>query len=607
MFKSLYYFSTMALVILIIPANLVSILLGVMAGIALTFYLIRKCSETNSKICRDHFFAFIVIYFFFICKFYNRWIYSSKLSFIAVAIGMDAHILLALATSLLVVASWPSFGGIMNGMFSVREKEYSISDYEAKVVFWQKIFLFIIAVVTITIFSKSSFLYPLNDWVDSNCFFTMGKSILYGKVPYRDLYEQKGPLLYFIHVLAALISPNSFLGVYFIEIIACYFFLLYAYKITLLYVVDKYVVFLMPFFSWLIYSSANFRDGDSAEELCLPFIVYSLFIGMKYLKTDVIPSFRECLFVGITSSCVLWIKYTMLGFYIGWIILPAILLIRGKRYKDLLKIVATIVFGVIIVTVPILLYFLCNHAIGDLFTVYFYNNMFLYNTKNATSNLVYNVFNNLNNVLMNNKFLKFSLAMGLIGLWNEKKSFMQFCITFAFSSIFIFFPSIVYPYYSFILYAFAIFGMITITFIVEKVIGNVKIPLILIVNMMVLILCVKNSSNNYLILENKDNLPQYKFKKIIEQTENPTLLNYGFLDGGFYTTCNIVPTCKYFCELNIQLDEMFETQDEYIEKGLVDFVVTRDKTITSAKYHQVSTASYYFEGEIRNYYLYQLK
>ena len=46
--------------------------------------------------------------------------------------------------------------------------------------------------------SESSFLYPMNDWVDGNCFFTMGKSMMNGSVPYLDLFEQKGPLLFLI-------------------------------------------------------------------------------------------------------------------------------------------------------------------------------------------------------------------------------------------------------------------------------------------------------------------------------------------------------------------------------------------------------------------------
>lgn len=61
---------------------------------------------------------------------------------------------------------------------------------------------------------KSSFQYPLNDWGDTNCFFTLGRGIKHGIIPYLDLYEQKGPLLYFQFYLAALMSETSFIGVF---------------------------------------------------------------------------------------------------------------------------------------------------------------------------------------------------------------------------------------------------------------------------------------------------------------------------------------------------------------------------------------------------------
>ena len=77
-------------------------------------------------------------------------------------------------------------------------------------VFW---LCMIAAAAVLAIGTKSSFLYPLNDWVDSNCFYTMGKAMVHGKVLYRDLYEQKGPLLYMLHAVGYLISPGSFTGV----------------------------------------------------------------------------------------------------------------------------------------------------------------------------------------------------------------------------------------------------------------------------------------------------------------------------------------------------------------------------------------------------------
>ena len=77
----------------------------------------------------------------------------------------------------------------------------------------------LVSFATLAVCTRSSFLYPLNDWVDSNCYFTVGKSMFNGKVVYRDIYEQKGVLLYFIHGIAYLISNTTFFGVFIFEVI----------------------------------------------------------------------------------------------------------------------------------------------------------------------------------------------------------------------------------------------------------------------------------------------------------------------------------------------------------------------------------------------------
>ena len=55
--------------------------------------------------------------------------------------------------------------------------------------------LLIVSILTLLICSKNSPLYPYNDWVDGNAFFTMGKGMFNGKVPYKDLFEQKWNIL----------------------------------------------------------------------------------------------------------------------------------------------------------------------------------------------------------------------------------------------------------------------------------------------------------------------------------------------------------------------------------------------------------------------------
>ena len=89
---------------------------------------------------------------------------------------------------------------------------------------------FLVAFCVLLFTSKNSFLYPFNDWVDENAFFTVGKGIFKGVVPYRDVFEQKGLLLYFLFGIASLISYKSFIGVFFLEVVFFTFFLYYGYK-----------------------------------------------------------------------------------------------------------------------------------------------------------------------------------------------------------------------------------------------------------------------------------------------------------------------------------------------------------------------------------------
>lgn len=74
--------------------------------------------------------------------------------------------------------------------------------------------------VLLLLCSQCSPLYPTNVWVDANCLLTVGRVMKEGGVLYRDIYEQKGPTLYLINMLAACISDTSFLGVYVMEVIS---------------------------------------------------------------------------------------------------------------------------------------------------------------------------------------------------------------------------------------------------------------------------------------------------------------------------------------------------------------------------------------------------
>lgn len=317
--------------------------------------------------------------------FYYRWRDSGKVAALARVFRLSTKRLVAVAAFALAVGAWVFVRALMEtlkGYWSKPGRGQTGSVLpDGKRIKGEGILLCgASAFGVITVCSKSSFLYPFNDWVDANCFFTVGKAMMNGVVVYRDLFEQKGPLLYFLHGIAWLISRDSFFGVYLLELAAAFFFLYYSYKSIRLYCGPQSRL-LIPILAMLTYSSKAFCHGDSAEELCLPFLAYGVWVSLKALEERQSLSARECVLVGAMAGCVFWIKFTLVGFYIGWFLVPAALLVLQKNGKKLLEMVMQIAGGVVLATLPFVIYFAVNYAIGDWLEVYLYDNMFQYSVR----------------------------------------------------------------------------------------------------------------------------------------------------------------------------------------------------------------------------------
>ena len=69
----------------------------------------------------------------------------------------------------------------------------------------EPLFLFLFAVLVTTLFSTCSFLYPLNPWDDANVYMNIGNAMLGGKELSVDIFDLKGPVLYLMHEMAAVL------------------------------------------------------------------------------------------------------------------------------------------------------------------------------------------------------------------------------------------------------------------------------------------------------------------------------------------------------------------------------------------------------------------
>lgn len=464
------------------------------------------------------------------------------------------------------------------------------------------------AIVTMTFVSMCSPLYPFNPWDDANCFLTLGRGIIHGLVPYRDLYEQKGPLLYFIYAFAALISESSFIGALLFEYAAASVYAIFSWKIAKLFTKpSKYAVLLVPILLAINYTTKMFNYGGNAEELCFPLLTVALYFALRSIVTgDGLPSNREAVICGLIAGALFWIKYTFLGFIIGLCIYILVISIKHKQMARLWSLIWRFIAGFIALSVPILIYFVANGSLDSLWEAYFYNNIFLYQTDYLTNRLnsipvigniaivCTSIFTTAKDFIHFGILLVFTLiSCCFIPKEYRKKAYFLLCITAAAASLTAFTRPIFVYYYGYILaygFGLSLIGAVKLLGVIEKVFKNNErfIKLLLsVVLVIIFIFSIFTSKNLYLLLKPKDELVQYRMAEIINQTPDAKILTYDVMDSGFYTAAGLMPSNRFFCYLNIERNypAILEEQNRLIEEGYFDYIVT----------------SYFFEEELDNY------
>ena len=451
------------------------------------------------------------------------------------------------------------------------------------------LFCIFLSFTFLLIATKSSPLYPFNDWVDTNASFTMGKAMMNGRVLYRDIVDQRGPFLYLLFGVAYLISNTTFIGVFIFEVVAASFLFYFSFRAINLFINAKYAVISLPMLTAMVLNLKSFAQGGSPEEFCLPLIAVGLYHLLAYFK-DIYPKpvpQKWVLINGVIAGCVLWIKFSLLGFWIGWVLSVCISLIINHGMVKALKTCLVFLTGMIIATLPWVAYFGFHQSIYKWVNSYFIVNLRGYSTSSSILTIIKSTIIGILYLLRENPvtigFLFFGFIVSIIyeKFIEHKLGRVSLLLSFFLLALSVFGGGTLYIYYLLIFSPFIIFGFIFVmTQIFEKYgkIYNSKYAY-----MLTCIIFIISLTFTYFFHHNvdmlkltKNDLVQYHYATIINKNENPTLLNYGGLDHGFYTTTGIVPSVKYFQNLNIDYSRypvVMDEQNRYIREKLVDYVV----------------------------------
>ncbi len=452
----------------------------------------------------------------------------------------------------------------------------------------------IIAVfIVLAICSKSSFFYPINNWGDAHCYYILGRGILNGMVPFKDLAEQKGPVIFFLYAIGELVSKRTFLGIFLIEVICGSIFIYYSLKIIGLFCNGyKYSYYLGLILAMATYSSLIFRHGGGPEELSICLFSYMLFLGTRYIEKNILPSSKEMIILGICAGLVFWTKYTLCIIFIMVLLFMLFNAISNNEVKLFWKSIGWFVAGCVLISIPILLYFFFNDALKDLFTYYFYNNIFLYKTNDKiyTSGMQSIIKATKRFMHLRNIFTSMLLCLGWLWLLIQKriKLFCMIFISFIVSFLVIN-SGVVQKYGSLPLFCFACYGLIPIVLLLEKI--NFKSNIFWL--MLHTVGCVAISYifclHTYDFLRSKNECPQYVFADEMKKIsgEDFSLLYYGTLDTGFYFGADYLPEWKAFDRLNLGGNELLDLQNSYVNDRLPDYIVSEKTLCDYSEYEKV--------------------
>ncbi|HIZ16324.1 MAG TPA: hypothetical protein H9675_01995 [Firmicutes bacterium] len=457
--------------------------------------------------------------------------------------------------------------------------------------------------------TKSSPLYITNDWPDANAYFTMGKGMMNGAVPYKDLFDHKGPLLYLIYGIGYLIDNTGFFGVFLFQVASMSLVVIFSFKIAELYTKSSKSSAVIALFVPVmilaggLYINGADLGGGSPDEFAAPLIVMSLYFAIRLFKDKkaIVSGHLEMFAIGLLGGLIVLLKFNIFAFTVG-LMAPLFIYLAVKQFRIFLKSVGFIALGFVIPFIPYLIYAAITGSLNDFIDVYIKFNMTYASTEDT--NLLYTLCLGIKNgisIIINDYFIHFIIiAFGLLYFIysNRKNAVLNISIFLSFALLLISLTVKFWPYQFIPAAVFCIFGYLAFYDLYKKIkarLSSDKTPLnkdrnkaggAIIPIFTILLIFTFTVGNNGLIAQllnratniNPNPSQQEIANVILKDTkENQTMLEVLSLDSGFYTAAGIVPSSRYFYMPNVTFElypDVFISQYEDIEAGINKYLVT---------------------------------
>lgn len=492
----------------------------------------------------------------------------------------------------------------------------------------------LLAFVCVTIVSKCSFIYAFHDGNDVNWFLTVGHGIADGLVPYKDLFEQKGVLLYMLFALNYAICGTQLYVIYVIEVLCGAAFLYISYKILRLWLTYRGAVAGTVLAAAVYFTCRAFWcGGGEAEEYCLPLIAYGVYVFLKAAASGKGVTYAQSAICGACAACIFWVKYSMLAFYAAFAVCVFVEYCLRRKPGGGFACAGAFIGAFAAVGLPWVIYLCVNGAFGDMLRVYIGINLFGYAGDGGLVQKIVGFFGALLEVVLNPflyLFVIFGVVYALSAAFPSGAEGRRCKIYYIVILVFTFIVQCIVlgdiGYYHLVMAAFMPLGIAGGAYCLPRLCagvaalfngrrhkgvkiadryaaaldsmqarsaaafarvksvvgGGIRVRVLAVVFAVMAGLCLIFGNNTLDLLNSRSYYPQFAAAQAIKNSPNPqgSLLSYKIFDRGFYTALDQTPEFYYFAQNLISREsypELYGGQESYVINGEADFVVTEER------------------------------
>lgn len=444
----------------------------------------------------------------------------------------------------------------------------------------------VVAIVVLLVFTlffvASSPLSKGNVWVDTNAMLEVGRAWVHGRVPYEDVFEQRGPLMFFYYFIVNFISSNGFLGLYVIELL----------NLVIIYAISRKVfasvfpksrvnfdvmAIIIPI---LMVLDKSFETGGSPEEFAVTWSLIGIYMVIEVVVGSATSSWRTGFIFGAAVAAVFWIKFTLVGLLIGASIFVLVYLLAEKRFLYLTQMIIAALSVFFISGIIVAAYFKIVNALNDFIQTYFLMNINAYGGNASLHDRLNAFYQSVNNIIMGNGWIFSIWLLSILVLFAVSKRIAALMLSVGIFGVVVTYAVGQARVYSFVqVYAVMVLTILLAVFVFADKFSNAHIWWFSLIAIFPVVANPFIGKLSYVWQSNTPAAQTFATKiRQYEGNKRASLMYYNIIDAGVerYIDISVAEKFKYFEKTNVP-DELYPEQGISLRKsvlnGTPDYVV----------------------------------